>query len=237
MISTKKGTKVNPGPHFLTAVVCAYNEEKTLPYVLKGVKPYVDNILVVIATKTKDKTEKIARDFGAEVIFDRGKGKGDAIRCAFDHLKDGIAVFIDADGSHDPQDIPKMVEPMIKGKMDMVIGSRMTGGSDELHGTLSEFWRLFFSSIITLIINYRFRACITDYQNGFRAIKVKVGKKLDLVSNITTIEQEEGIKALKKGFKVGEVPAHEYKRKGGVSKVSVIKMGLKYFLQILRDIW
>lgn len=220
----------------ITVVIPAYNEEKTIKDIINTSKKHCDNILVVLSKKSKDRTKSILESVGVDYILDHGKGKGEALRCAINYIKEGILIFIDSDGSHDPNDIPKLVRPIIENNADMVIGSRMTGGSDELHGTLEEFFRLMFSSIINLIINYRFGAHITDYQNGFRAIRVSTAKRLKLKENITTIEQEIGIKCLKKGFRISEVPAHEYKRKFGKSTFNVWKVGYKYLWQIVRDI-
>jgi len=219
----------------VTVVIPAYNEQKTIRKMVNNVRPYSDEILVVLSKKSKDRTRYIVKKMGVPFILDNGKGKGEALRCAIKHVKKGIIVFIDADGSHLPADIPRLVEHLVNNNYDMVIGSRMTGGSDELHGNLQEFVRLMFSSIITLIINYRFGANVTDYQNGFRAIKANVAKKLRLREDITTIEQEMGIKCLKKGYTISEVPTHEYA--GGRSSFTLWEVGFRYFWQILRDIW
>ena len=211
----------------VSIVIPAKNEEKTIGEIIKKSKKYGGEILVVDGY-SKDKTAKIALKLGAKVIHDNGKGKGDAIRCAIKEVKGDIVVFIDADCSHDPNDIPKLLEPIKKGKADMVIGSRGKGGSDELHGDLSKLLRMIGSDIITLGINCRFKVRLTDSQNGFRAVKTSVIRKLDLQENITTIEQEMTIKALKKGYKVVDVPSHEYSRKYGKSSIRLWKVSLRY---------
>lgn len=85
-------------------------------------------------------------------------------------FKGDILLYIDADGSHDPNDIPAMVEPIKNGTADMVIGSRFKGGSDELVGTINQLFRITGSNIITTYINYRWNVRLTDTQNGFRAL-------------------------------------------------------------------
>ena len=107
----------------------------------------------------------------ARVILDDGTGKGGAIRQAIREATGDILVFIDGDGSHDPHDIPALIEPIVQGAADHVSGSRMLGGSDELHATFHQFIRLFGSQIITLSINYTQDVRLTDCQNGFRAIR------------------------------------------------------------------
>jgi len=84
------------------------------------------------------------------------------------------------------------------------------------------------SDIVTLGINYRFGVDLTDSQNGFRAIKRDVALALDLKENITTIEQEMIIKTLKKGYRMAEVPTHEYARKYGTSCIKVSRVWWRY---------
>ncbi len=218
-----------------TVVIPAFNEEKTIRSMIKKVKKHCDEVLIVLSKKSKDRTRSIVKEMGVPYIVDHGKGKGEAIRCAIRYVKEGIIVFIDADGSHSPDDIPRLTGHLIENRYDMVIGSRMTGGSDEFNGTLDEFFRLMFGSIITLVINMRFGSRISDHLNGFRAIRSDVAKKLGLRENIATIEQEMGIKCLKKGFRISEVPCHEYF--GGRSTINIWRDGPRFFWQILRDIW
>jgi glycosyltransferase involved in cell wall biosynthesis len=170
------------------------------------------------------------------VILDRGRGKGDALRLSLDEAAGEIVVFIDADGSHDPRDIPAMVAPIKRGAADMIIGSRGKGGSDELHGTIEQFVRYVGSQLIMLAINYRWNVRLTDSQNGFRAIRRDVGRRLGLRANLTTIEQEMLMRALKLGFRVSEIPSHEYERRWGTSKVVVWKLWWAYIWSFLRNI-
>jgi len=96
-----------------------------------------------------------------------------------------------------------------------------------------EVARLMGSLVISLAINYRYGLRLTDYQNGFRAIDTEVGRTLDLTSNITTIEQEMAMKCLKRGYRVMELPSHEYRRKGGVSKINALRVGHLYVFNLL----
>ena len=139
-----------------------------------------------------------------------------------------VIVFIDADGSHDANDIPALVKPIVEDRADLVVASRMTGGSDELHSTIGEAIRLFGSTLINLAINYRLNVRITDAQNGFRAIRTTTAAALDLEEDGTTIEQEMLIKTIRKGFRNDEVPGHEYRRVYGSSSISVRRTGPRY---------
>ena len=114
---------------------------------------------------------RLRRRMGARVVLDAGRGKGEALRRSFDEARHEILVFIDADGSHDPKDIPHLIEPIRAGKAELVIASRTRGGSDELHGTAEQLLRYIGSQLIMLAINYRWQVRLTDSQNGFRALR------------------------------------------------------------------
>ena len=219
----------------VTVVIPTKDEEGLVGEIVDAVRPYADEVLVIDG-HSKDRTREIAAAHGARVTLDRGKGKGDALRLAFEVATGDIVVFIDADGSHEPKDIPAMVAPIAAGTADMVVGSRGKGGSDELHGTLEQLIRYVGSQIIMLGINYRWDVRLTDSQNGFRAVRRQVGLNLGLTSNLTTIEQEMLMKALKKGYRVSEIPSHEYERKWGTSKVVVWKLWFAYIWSFFRNI-
>ena len=219
----------------VTVVIPAKDEEGLIGEIVDAVKPYADEVLVVDG-HSLDRTRAIAAEHGARVIEDRGHGKGEALRMAIAAATTGILVFIDADGSHEAADIPRLVEPIRAGVADLVIASRGKGGSDELHGTLEQLIRYVGSQLIMLAINYRWNVRLTDSQNGFRAIRRDVGARLGLTSNLTTIEQEMLMKALKQGFRVSEVASHEYERRWGTSKVVVWKLWFPYVWSFLRNL-
>jgi len=219
----------------ISVVIPTRDEEGLIGEIVDAVRPYADEILVVDG-HSRDRTRQIAVDHGARVVLDHGKGKGEALRLSFDEAAGDVIVFIDADGSHEPKDIPAMVAPIMAGQADLVVGSRGKGGSDELHGTVEQFIRYFGSQLIMLAINYRWDVRLTDSQNGFRAIRKDVAKKLGLTSNLTTIEQEMLMKALKQGYRVSEIASHEYERRWGTSKVVVWKLWFAYLWSFFRNI-
>ena len=220
----------------VTVVIPAFNEEKSIGDVIAGVKPFCDDIVVAIAKKTSDGTAIIAQEMGARLIKDNGLGKGDGMRCAIEEIEGGIIVFIDADGSHIPSDIPKLVNPIKAGNADLVIGSRFLGGSEELHGDFSKFLRMFFSMCITQVINWRFNKAIGDSQNGFRAIMAGAAKNLQLRSKHTEIETEMVMHCFKKGYRVLEVPSLELKRRFGKSNISLTRHGWRYAWVLFRNL-
>src|SRR4029434_706070 len=116
----------------------------------------------------------------------------------------------------------------------LAMGYRSVGGSEELFGSCAEVIRLMGSLVISLSINYRFGVRLTDYQNGFRAIRTDIGRALGLRSDITTIEQDMAMKCLAQGYRVIERPTHEYARRGGVSKIHVMSVAHLYISSLVR---
>jgi dolichol-phosphate hexosyltransferase len=216
----------------VTVVIAAKDEARTIGAIVQGCLRHAGHLIVVDGHST-DGTADIARSAGAQVLFDRGRGKGDALRTGIDALRTEIAVFIDADGSHHPDDIPRLIAPILEGRADHVSGSRLMGGSSELHGGFDEFFRLAGSSLITACINWRFAVKLSDSQNGFRAIRGVVLRQLKLREDLTTIEQEMIIKTLRMGFRMAEVPTHEYKREYGASHIVLWRAASRYVLSLI----
>jgi glycosyltransferase involved in cell wall biosynthesis len=216
----------------VTVVIAAKDEARTIGSLVRRSLPHAAAVIVVDG-HSSDGTASVAAACGGRVIVDRGRGKGDALRLAIEAVTTGIIVFLDGDGSHDPDDIPRLVAPLLDGTADHVSGSRLTGGSSELHGGFDEFFRLTGSSLITACINWRFGVRLSESQNGFRAIRTSVARQLNLRENGTTIEQEMIIKTLRLGFRMAEVPAHEHRRMYGVSHITVWRVVPRYAISLL----
>jgi len=218
------------------AVIAAKQEGPTIADVVNRTRRFAGEVIAVIGRST-DRTAELAAESGANVLLDGGRGKGEAIRLAIPHLRTAVTVFLDADGSHDPEDIPLLVEPICAGRADHVSASRLRGGSSELHGGFDEFLRLAGSSFITACINRRFDCRLSDSQNGFRAIRTSVLRELALQENTTTIEQEMVIKTLRRGFRMEEVPSHEHRRAYGASHISVWRSAPRYAYSLVRYLY
>lgn len=219
----------------ITVVLPTLNEEATIADIVTRVRAYAAEVLVVDGHST-DRTRELAAAAGARVVLDNGCGKGAAVRQAFDEASHELIVFMDADGSHEVSDIPRLVAPLLADEADLVVGSRMTGGSDELHGDAGKFLRLIGSEIITLIINYRWGVRLTDVQNGFRAIRREVGLRLGLREDRFAIEEEMVMKALREGYRVANVSSHEYARRHGHSRIVLSRDWFSFVWCVLRHL-
>ena len=217
----------------VSVVIAAKQEAPSIGDVIDRTRRYARAIHVVVGRST-DGTADIAAASGANVLADGGRGKGEALRRAIPHIETPVTVFLDADGSHDPEDIPLLVEPILAGDADHVAASRLRGGSSELHGGFDEFLRLAGSSFITACINWRFKCQLSDSQNGFRAVRTSVLRQLDLRENTTTIEQEMTIKTLRHGWRITEVPSHEHRRAHGTSHIRVLRDAPRYGYSLVK---
>ena len=220
----------------VSVVMAAKQEAPSIAGIIDRTRRYATEIVVVDGHST-DGTRDVAAQHGATVLMDRGRGKGDAIRCAIPAIRTPVTVFLDADGSHDPEDIPLLVEPILANRADHVSASRLRGGSSELHGGFDEFFRLAGSSFITACINRRFRCHLSDSQNGFRAIRTSVLRDLQLSENMTTIEQEMIIKTLRGGWRMAEVPSHEHPRAHGASHIRVWRSAPRYAYSLVKHLF
>jgi glycosyltransferase involved in cell wall biosynthesis len=216
----------------LTVLIPAKNEQATIAEVVRGALAHSADVLVVDGS-SKDETAARAESAGARVCRDEGRGKGRAIRVALPHLRGEVTVLMDADGSHDPEDIPKLIAPIFAGEADHVSGSRLLGGSSELHGGFDEWARLAGSSFITACINKRYRVRLSDSQNGFRAIRTELLRSLSLRAKHTTIEQEMIVKTLRSKHRLAEVPTHEYPRRAGISHISLWRDAPSYVISLI----
>jgi glycosyltransferase involved in cell wall biosynthesis len=217
----------------VSVVIAAKQEAPSIADIVYRTRPFAGEVLVVVGHST-DGTPELAARSGARVLADGGRGKGEALRRAIPHIRTPVTVFLDADGSHDPEDIPLLVQPILADEADHVTASRLRGGSSELHGGFDEFFRLAGSSFITACINWRFNCRLSDSQNGFRAVRTSVLQRLDLRENSTTIEQEMIIKTLRRGWRMAEVPSHEHRRAHGHSHIRVWRSAPRYGFSLVK---
>jgi dolichol-phosphate mannosyltransferase len=206
----------------VAAVIAARNEAMTLREVVEGAARYVDKVYVLDG-RSSDDTVKIAQEAGAEVHTDPGLGKGAAIRSSFVICKEDVLVFLHADGSHDPADIPRLATPVCNDELDLCVGSRFMGGSDELSVTTGQLIRTIGNISMNIAINKRWGVELSNTLNGFRAVRRAAVLSAGLVENRHTIEQEMVMKMLRCGYRVGNVAAHEYARKYGESHINIWK--------------
>lgn len=225
----------------------AYNEEKTIQTVIRNIPTKIIGInsyeILVVDDGSKDNTAVLARAVGATVISNkRNKGVGAAFISALEYARKknvDVLITIDADMQFNPQDIPKIAEPIISKKSDFVTATRFHKRKFT-KGLLIA--KLFGNKLLTTLINTLFRTRFTDTQSGFRAYSKEVILRLNNY-NTFTYTQETFIDILHQGFRIVEVPLVILpKRHNGRSRV--VKNTLDYGIRVLiilirvcRDIW
>jgi glycosyltransferase involved in cell wall biosynthesis len=182
----------------------AYNEEKNIAKILVKLSQISDRI-IVCNDGSSDMTGEIAQKMGAIVInHKKNLGYGAAIRSIFlkaKELDSDILVTFDADGQHRIEDIKNVIEPIIKGEADIVIGSRFLDKSDEIPA-----YRKFGINAITKVSNIATKQKITDSQSGFRAYSKKALQDITPSEYGMGVSTEILIKADKLNLKIVEVP-------------------------------
>lgn len=201
-------------------IIPAYNEEDSIGKVLQDIpKDWVRDILVCNNAST-DKTAEVAQKNGGRVLLQPQKGYGSACLKGIEYIKNqekkpDIVVFLDGDYSDHPEELPKVVRPILEDGMDMVIGSRALGNMQA--GAMMPqqvFGNWLATTLIRLIYKYEF----TDL-GPFRAIRYDKLMEIEMQDPDFGWTVEMQVKAAKFGLKCTEVPV-TYRKRIGVSKVS-----------------
>jgi glycosyltransferase involved in cell wall biosynthesis len=210
-------------PWVIDVLIPAWNEEASLPFVLGDIpKAWVRNILVCDNGST-DRTAEVARAQGAVVVTQNARGYGNACLAGISYLKSlpaseqsEIVVFLDADYSDFPEELPQIVDPIIHNGMDMVIGSRRLGKMEPGSMTIPQrFGNWLAPKLIHLFFGYKF----SDL-GPFRAIRWDKLQALEMKDKNFGWTVEMQVKAAKQKLACTEVPVRYRKRELGKSKVS-----------------
>jgi glycosyltransferase involved in cell wall biosynthesis len=184
----------------------AYNEEVAIGSVILKARMYAARVIVIDDGST-DNTAEVARLAGATVIsHGHNEGKGAGIRDAFAFAKRAgadILVLVDGDGQHDPEEIPRLIGPILEDEADFVNGSRFLGNAG---GNNVPRYRRLGQEILTLVTNTGTRRKVTDTQSGFRAFSKKTFGCFSFKQNGMAIESEMLIDASTAGIRMKEVP-------------------------------
>jgi len=200
----------------VSAVIPAYFEEKTIASVVEQCLPFVDEVLVVNDGSTDD-TSINARNAGARVIENtQNMGVLKTIRRGMREAKGDIIVTLDADGQHDPTEIPILVQPILDGKADLVMGARPS----------FPYWSEWFLTWLTSL-----RVPVKDAATGFRAIKHEIAAEMKVYGECTcgTFVLE----AARLGARVASVPISIREREG---PRRIQTRHFRQFFIVLRDV-
>lgn len=227
-----------PHPSFVSLIIPAYNEEKTVGDVIESTAKIMDSLgllyeMIVVNDGSTDNTELVASlpKYKVRVFSNKlNEGKGYSIRRAAKYAIGDIIVTLDSDGEHKPEEIPNLLSPLFEGA-DIVSGSRFLGNSHSVTTKLHRVGNYFFNITIMALTGQS----VSDSQTGFRAIRKDVFEKLNLESNGYEIETEITVKGLRNGFIFKEVPVTVEKRRYNASKIKLLSDGKKILTTIIRS--
>jgi len=204
----------------ITVIIPAFNEELSIGKVIGDIPDMVSEIIVVDNNST-DATSKVAKNAGATVLFENRKGYGYACLQGMDYIKNSsnkipdIVVFLDGDYSDFPEELTRLVNPIIHNDFDFVVGARAKKLRVKGAMTLPQrFGNRLATSLMTLLFNSTF----TDL-GPFRAIKYNKLLALEMADKTYGWTVEMQLKALKKKYSYMEIEV-PYRNRIGVSKVS-----------------
>ena len=203
----------------IKVIIPAFNEEASIGKVISEIPDIVSEIIVV-SNNSSDQTEAVAKSAGATVLQELQKGYGYACLKGLEYIasqeiKPDIVVFLDGDYSDFPEELHKIVAPIINSNVELVIGSRVKKWREKGSMTFPQiFGNWLATSLMTLLFNAKF----TDL-GPFRAIKYKKLVELKMQDKTYGWTVEMQLKAIKQKLTYIEIPVH-YKNRIGTSKVS-----------------
>jgi len=221
-------------------VIPALDEEASLPLVLAQLPRSSVRRIVVADNGSTDATARVAREGGAEVVAAARRGYGSACLAGLAHLRrtgpPDVVVFIDADYSDHPEELPAVVAPILAGTADLVIGSRVLGRRER--GALlpqARAGNLVACLLIRIFYGHRF----TDL-GPFRAIRWDALERIGMADPDFGWTAEMQVKAVRLGLRCAEVPV-SYRRRVGVSKITgtitgTVRAGYKILWTVARHI-
>jgi len=206
----------------------ALNEEETIGKIIDEVP--VEDIeergyraeIIVVDNGSTDKTREVAEAKGARVVAEPNRGKGRAIRTAFESVSGDFVFMLDADFTYPATYIPQMLE-LLEGGYDVVLGSRLKGQIEQ--GAMSRF-NLVGNHLLAFLANLLYGTRISDLCTGCWGFRGEVVKRLKLDAVGFDLEANMLIETARKGYRIGEVPIH-YRRRLSSSKLGSLKAGFR----------
>jgi glycosyltransferase involved in cell wall biosynthesis len=219
-------------------IVCipAYNEEKNIASIVRRARDHANEV-IVCDDGSSDDTAKFAKQEGAFVIVHpKNFGYGKTVRTLFQSAlerKADIIVTLDSDGQHDPEQIPSVVEPILKNGFDIVIGSRFI---DQKDGIKVPYYRSFGIKTITKLTKQASYKNLTDAQSGFRGYSRHAIESINLVEDGMQISTEILLRAGSKKLTITEVPIRINYDLKNTSTHNFLSHGMGVFFSVIQFI-
>ncbi|KKH50665.1 S-layer glycoprotein N-glycosyltransferase AglJ [Methanosarcina sp. 1.H.A.2.2] len=207
------------------------NEVATIGELIKDFKKEGFSNILVIDGNSRDGTAQIAEAEGARVVLQTKKGKGQAVIQAFEIIESPYVVMVDGDGTYLAREAPSLLEPVLEGKVDHVIGSRLDNYSPGAFTKLN----LVGNRLINMFFNLAYGVHLTDILSGYRAFTLESVRDLELNKAGFEIETEISVECILKKQRVEEVPITYLPRsEKGATKLNPVKDGIRIGSTIYR---
>lgn len=200
----------------LSIIIPCYNEAKTLEGIVAAVKacPVADKEIIIVDDCSTDGTRellknKIEKEIDKVIYHDINRGKGAALRSGFLATSGDVLVIQDADLEYDPQEIPLLMDPILKNRADVVYGSRFVSG--QAHRVVY-FWHMVGNKFLTLLSNMCTNINLTDMETCYKMFRSEVIKSIQIEEDRFGFEPEITAKVARGGWRIYEIGISYYGR-------------------------
>jgi glycosyltransferase involved in cell wall biosynthesis len=222
----------------LTAIIPCYNERGTIVEIINRVKnaPVNSIEIIVVDDASNDGSTDLIREQIEPVVdkviyHPKNMGKGAALRSGFNVATGDIVVVQDADLEYDPQEYPRLMQPIISGRADVVFGSRFMGGNPH---RVVYFWHMVGNRFLTLISNMFTNINLTDMETCYKMFRHEVVQSIAIKEDRFGFEPEITAKVAKAGFRIYEVGISYYGRTYAEGKKISWRDGFRAIYSILK---
>ena len=217
-------------------LIPCYNEEPTIAKVVGDFRSQLpDAGIYVFDNNSSDRSVEQAQAAGARVFLERRQGKGFVVQAMFERIEADVYVIVDGDDTYPAAEVHKLIAPVIEGKAEMVVGSRLMPSSESDFRLLNKAGNGFFLRLINSI----FKVKLSDVLSGYRAFSREFVKSIPVFGGGFETEVELTVKALARGYRITEIPVRLTARpEGSFSKIRIVQDGfviLNTILSLVRD--
>jgi glycosyltransferase involved in cell wall biosynthesis len=220
----------------IAVLVPCYNEAATVGTVIRDFRNELpEGEIYIFDNNSVDSTVELAREAGAMVARECRQGKGYVVQSMFRKVDADVYVMVDGDGTYPAAEVHRLIEPILRGEADMVVGSRLMQNSGSEFRALNRVGNQFFLYAVNVI----FKVKLTDILSGYRAFSRTFVKNIPVFGGGFEIEAELTMKTLARGYRILELPvALKARPQGSISKIRILQDGfliLNTILSLFRD--